>query len=259
MKSIHFCIIILVLVACQPVSMAITPTIAPITKTITPPIASALATSMPPTAIFPPNYPTPLNTPHISPTMIGQSSFDESLDFDNTRIDAFEGALDFTVQIKEVSLVTWTESLTLFQVIAAGTLRNVSNQPIVLRRTLVTGFDYHQDVSWQLSYAGGLLPYAICCVDYGVASVRSQQDYVLLQPGDTQNYSWIFVLPTSIEDTTGKPVSLSGKTINFTASYSDFRPGYDNMLDLSDPQYHFIDMNAWVGTVESNSTSFVFP
>jgi hypothetical protein len=216
-------------------------------------------TPMPPTAISPLNYPTPINTPHISPTMIGKSSFDDSLTFDNTRAAAFEGTLRFTVQIIDVTLVTWVEPHTLFQVIAVGTLKNISNKSIVVRRDLYTGFDFHQDVSWQLVYADGALPYGICCVDYFGVTVRSEQDYVLLRPGDIQNYSWIFVIPTSLDDMTGKSINLSGKTIGFTASYTDRRPGHDNMVNFSDSGYHFIDMNSWVGTIESNSTSFLFP
>jgi hypothetical protein len=259
MRTIPLVSIVLALVACQSGQTTTAPMVTPIVETTTPSVAGTTATSIPPTAIYPPDYPTPINTPHISPTMIGQSSFDDSLNFNNTRVAAFEDTLNFTVQIVDVTLVTWVEPHTFFQVVAKGTLKNVSDKAIVVRRDLSTGFDNHQDVSWELGYANGLLPYSICCVDYFGGTVRSEQDYVLLQPGDFQNYSWIFVIPTSIDDTTGQPVNLSGKTIDFTASYSDFRPGHDNMIRFSDPGYSFIDMNSWVGTVKSNSTSFLFP
>ncbi|MER2511486.1 MAG: hypothetical protein ABTQ25_03535 [Nitrosomonas ureae] len=259
MKTIPLLSIVFALVACQPMQATTASVVTPNVETATPSYAVATATSIPPTAIYPPDYPTPINTPHISPTMIGQSSFEESLDFNNTRVAVFEGTLNFTVEIVGVTLVTWVEPHTLFQVAAKGTLRNISDKAVVLRRDLSTGFDFHQDVSWELAYANGLLPYSICCVDYFGGTVRSEQDYVLLQPGDFQNYSWIFVIPTSIDDTNGNPVNLSGKTIDFTASYNDLRPGHDNMIRFSDPGYYFVDMNSWVGTVKSNSTSFLFP
>lgn len=259
MKPISLLIVVFALVACQPRQPSTTPIVTPTIETLTPSVVSATVTSIPPTAIYPPNYPTPINTPHTSPTMIGKFSFDDSLNFDNTRIAAFEDTLNFTVQIVDVILVTWVEPHTLFQVVAKGTLKNISDKAIVVRRELSTGFDFHQEVSWELAYTDGLLPYSICCVDYFGGTVRSEQGYVLLQPGDFQNYSWIFVIPTSINDTTGKPINLSGKTINFTASYTDFRSGHDNMIRFSDPGYYFINMNSWVGTVKSNSTSFLFP
>jgi len=90
-----------------------------------------------------------------------------------------------------------------------------------------------------------------------------------LQPNEFQRYNWEFSLPLALADPDRQEVALSGKPISITATYGNRRVGYTlmskdfNLVTTIDENgeevFYVVDMNAWVGEVQSDSITYVFP
>lgn len=149
------------------------------------------------------------------------------------------------------------KNITHYSIIAEGRLTNISNNPIVAHKKLSSGFTNNEDVSWELSYGDMELPYFECCVDTFGIHFLSPDDYVVLQPSEFQNYLLRFTLPLEIPLRKGTNISLSGKEITLIAIYFGSQVGHHEGPLLDNPNY--IDMNSWVGKVQSNPVEYVFP
>jgi hypothetical protein len=232
-----------------------------LTPAATPLVGEQISTNTPilipatPTPTAPYNLPTAINPPHPAPTRLGRMNAKESSQLYEQRVKDFEGTLRFSIKISDVR-IHQSEDITQYLVIAEGRLTNISNKPIVVRKRLSTGFTLNEDVSWDLLDGSNGLSYFICCIDI-FGRYLSPDDYVLLQPNEFQNYLLPFELPFKIHDTTGVEVSLSGKRITLTANYIDVWVGYNEVP--SGDGFKYIDMNSWVGRVQSNPVEYVFP
>ena len=207
-----------------------------------------------------------INTPHASPTSLGQVTQAKSFDLYDERINTFKDTLKFTIRILDVSFFT-KEDTTLYIIKAEGVITNISDKPIVISEYLRTGFTVDPEVYWSFSYHRKGLQYSECCVDGWV--FIDQDDYILLQPNEFQRNIWEFSLPLKLSNSEGQEVYLSGKPIKIAATYINHRVGYalmdeDRTLVTSTDEngeevFYEVDMNAWVGEVQSNSVTYVFP
>jgi hypothetical protein len=213
-----------------------------------------------------PKVPTPINTPHAIPTSLGWVTQSRSFDLYDERISAFKNTLEFKIRILDVSLRSKAD-LTLYMIKTEGTITNVSDQPVAITKDLRTGVTVDPEVYWSFSYNGEKLEYIQCCADGRL--YIDQDDYIVLQPNEFQRYAWAFSLPVELRNSEGQDVSLSGKPITITAMYTNFSIGY-TLIDKdgnivatidqnSEPIFYTVDMNAWVGEVQSNSVTYVFP
>jgi hypothetical protein len=250
MKSqIAFVLLSLVLASCTPFT-------ANLPKTITPPTELA----------YPMQVPTPVNTPHAIPTPIGQVTQMKSFDLSDERLSTFKESLEFKIRILDISLDTDVD-LTLYIVKSEGTITDISNQPVVITKYLRSGVTVDPEVFWTFSYDGKRLEYIQCCAD-GWLNIN-QDSYIVLQPGEFQRYTWAFSLPLALRNSDEQDVSLSQKPITIAATYGNSRVGYTlknedgDIIATTDengePVFYVVDMNAWVGEVQSDSITYVFP
>ncbi len=199
--------------------------------------------------------PTPINTPHVYPTEIGEVSQLDAQDLAQARKKGFESTLKFTIRVTDVKGYT-IKGYGYYIVKAAGALTNVSNRPIVTSKTLkAVDCSSDQEVFWRFSYEGVHL-YNFCVESYPPARYQTY-NYVLLAPGEFQNYAWVFWLPAVLWDSDHQAVPLSEKRIQIVASYVNNQIGFD-VTDTRNP-YDIYDMNAWVGTVTSAEVEYLFP
>ena len=210
-----------------------------------------------PTPTSPFVLPTVINTPHMIPTEIGRTTSQESFQLYDQRVEAFENTLQFDIKVSNIKINNF-ENISFYSGIVEGRLTNISSNPIVLRKNLSSGFTGNEDISWKFYFDNTKLSYINCCVDTFGILFLSQEDYVLLQPGEFQNYNLSFTfLPLEIYDDKGNEVRLSGKKIVLVATYRNIRVGYDEGPPFDSTKN--IDMNSWVGEVQSNSVNYVFP
>ncbi len=233
------------------------------TSTSTPVIAKHTETStttpipITPTFTNPFALPTAINTPHMIPTEIGQITSKESFYLYDQRVKDFEKVLQFDIKVLDIKLNNF-ENISFYSGTVEGRLTNISSNPIVLRKNLSSGFTGNEDISWEFYFDNTKLSYINCCADTFGILFLSQEDYVLLQPGEFQNYNLSFDwLPLEIYDYKGNEVRLSGKKIGLVATYRNIRVGYDEGPPFDSTKN--IDMNSWVGEVQSNSVDYVFP
>ena len=210
--------------------------------------------------------PTPINTPHAMPPALGIVTQTKSFNLYDERVHAFENRLQFTIRILDVSFYS-KDNLNLYIMRAEGTMMNVSDQPVVITKSLRSGFTVDPEVYWNFVYNGKRLTYGQCCAD-GWFYI-DQEDYIILQPNDFQSYIWEFSLPLTLPDPDRQEVALSGQPISITAIYGNKKVGYTlqnkdfNLVTTLDENgeniFYIVDMNAWVGEVQSNSIKYVFP
>jgi hypothetical protein len=205
--------------------------------------------------IDPRQMPTPINTPHLIPTALTETA-PEVPDFliptalFGERVESFKNGLSFTITISAVGFET--QQTDRYIVYVEGVLTNISNQPIVVHKTLSTG-QTENYVIWDIFYNGKKIGNYLCC---SFLSTISADDFVVLQPNEFQTYLLGLELPFELSDDEGHKTALSKKNIQLTATYRAFDAGY---TDLAVFPRRYIDMNAWVGVVESNSVEYIFP
>ena len=208
--------------------------------------------------------PTPINTPHAIPSSIGQITDEKAFDLYQGRINTFKNSLRFTIRILDVRLHT---DGTLYIIKVEGTITNISAQPVVITETLRSGFTVEPEIYWSFSYNGKGLRYSDCCFD-GWLNI-DQDDYVVLQPNEFQRYNSEVSLPVALGNSERQDIYLSGKPITITATYINFRVGYalqnqdGSLVTTTDENgkrvFYTVDMNAWVGEVQSSPITYVFP
>ena len=210
--------------------------------------------------------PTPINTPHAIPPAVEIVTQTKSFDLYDERFHAFENSLQFTISILDVSFYS-KDDINLYIIRAEGTIRNVSDQPVVIPARLRSDVTVEPEVYWYFAYKGDRLTYTQCCADGWL--YIDQEHYIHLQPNEFQRYIWEFSLPLTLPDSDRQEVALSGKPISITATYSNRRVGYTlmnkdfNLVTTIDENgeevFYVVDMNAWVGEVQSDSITYVFP
>lgn len=249
----------LVLSSCMPMTTALptvlsSPLPAVAAKTETP---TFLPTPSPTLLLIDPfRIPTPINTPHPVPTALN-SDLDIRKDprvLYDARVESFENTLNFEITISAVGFEIQGSDQYIVNV--EGTLTNISNKPIIVRKRLSSGHTLNEDVNWDIFYNGKKLNPSFCC--YGSVPDLSTEDFVALQPNEFQKYGLSFPLPLELPDEDGQKISLSNKQIEITAKYWGFDVGYIDYRAEQLPRPH-VDMNAWVGLVESNSVVYKFP
>jgi hypothetical protein len=209
--------------------------------------------------IDPFRIPTPINTPHPVPTAlnVGLDLGKDPSALHDARVEGFKNTLSFKIMISGIGFEV--QGADRYMVDIEGILTNISNKPIVVRRTLSSGHTFNEDVNWDIFYNGKKLIPSICC--YDSVPDLSSEDFVVLQPNQFQKYSLGFPLPPELPDEEGHKISLSNQKVQIKAEYFGFNVGYvDYKYErLPDERLPYVDMNAWVGFVESNTVECVFP
>jgi hypothetical protein len=206
--------------------------------------------------IDPFHVPTPVNTPHPTPSIHSESQTSSTIEayknlFDE-RVKYFENTLLFDIQIIEVGFELLNNSR--YIVVAEGKVTNISDNPIVVRKVISTGLFYPINVSWKFLYNEEELNFPL---RYNESFYSfTQDDFVILQPNEFQIYKLVFALPSKATNNFQKDINLSGKKIALIATYDCYMVEYFSG-DFYDHKY--IDVNSWVGEVQSNSVEYVFP
>jgi hypothetical protein len=247
-SKIYLVSITLLLVSCKPMTLALStasPSPAVATKAE---ISAFYPTPLPTVLVDPFRIPTPINTPHPIPTALTQV-FDPVALHDE-RLGSFKNTLIFHITVLGVGFES--QSLDSFIVYAEGILTNVSNRPIVVRRELSSGRGGLPDVVWNISYNKDVLNYPVPLIQ--TFPDLSADDFVVLEPSEFQKYLLGIDLPFELADEKGNKINLSNKKIQLMATYHSFDVGYRKSFDTP-----YLDMNAWVGFVESNTVEYIFP
>jgi len=243
-SRIYLVIVALLLTSCVSVATASpSPIIATETELLT-----FSPTPLPTLLIDPFRIPTPINTPHPNPTALSQDSDEIALHDD--RVESFKNTINFKITVSGIGFES--QGADRYIVFAEGILTNVSDRPIVVRRELSSGRGGTPDVVWNIFYNNERLNYPIPFIQ--TVPNLSADDFVVLQPNEFQKYLLGIDLPLELSDDNGIKIKLANKKIQLMATYFGFNVGYRETFDSP-----YVDMNTWVGFVESNTVEYIFP